>query len=41
MRHGALLIPRPALVLQPADEVLVVVHTFQAPELAALLGEPA
>jgi trk system potassium uptake protein TrkA len=41
IRHGTLLIPRPALVLQPADEVLAVVHTSQAPELAALLGEPA
>jgi trk system potassium uptake protein TrkA len=41
IRHGALLIPRPALVLQAADEVLAVVHTSQAPQLAALLGEPA
>jgi trk system potassium uptake protein TrkA len=41
IRQGTLLIPRPALVLQPADEVLAVVHTSQAPQLAALLGEPA
>jgi trk system potassium uptake protein TrkA len=41
IRHGTLLIPRPTLVLQPADEVLAVVHTSQAPQLAALLGEPA
>jgi trk system potassium uptake protein TrkA len=38
IRHGALLIPRPDLVLQPADEVLAVVHASQAPQLAALLG---
>jgi trk system potassium uptake protein TrkA len=41
IRHGALLIPRPDLVLQPADEVLAVVHASQAPQLAALLGCPA
>ena len=41
IRHGALLIPRPDLVLQPADEVLAVVHTSQAPQLAAILGCPA
>jgi trk system potassium uptake protein TrkA len=41
IRHGALLIPRPTLVLQQADEVLAVVHTSQAPQLAALLGAPA
>jgi trk system potassium uptake protein TrkA len=41
IRHGALLIPRPDLVLQPADEVLAVVHASQAPRLAALLGCPA
>jgi trk system potassium uptake protein TrkA len=38
IRRGALLIPRPDLVLQPADEVLAVVHASQAPQLAALLG---
>jgi trk system potassium uptake protein TrkA len=41
IRRGALLIPRPDLVLQPADEVLAVVHTSQASQLAALLGCPA
>ena len=41
IRRGALLIPRPDLVLQPADEVLAVVHASQAPQLAALLGCPA
>jgi len=40
IRHGQLLIPRPDLVLQPADEVLAVVHAIQAPQLAALLGCP-
>jgi hypothetical protein len=40
IRSGALLIPRPDLVLQPADEVLAVVHASQAPQLAALLGCP-
>ena len=41
IRDGQLLIPRPDLVLQPADEVLAVVHASQAPQLAALLGRPA
>jgi trk system potassium uptake protein len=41
IRRGALLVPRPDLVLQPADEVLAVVHASQAPQLAALLGCPA
>ena len=41
IRSGQLLIPRPDLVLQPADEVLAVVHASQAPHLAALLGCPA
>jgi trk system potassium uptake protein TrkA len=41
IRRGALLIPRPDLVLQPADEVLAVVHTSQSSQLAALLGCPA
>ena len=40
IRSGQLLIPRPALVLQPADEVLAVVHASQAAHLAALLGYP-
>ena len=40
IRSGHLLIPRPALVLQPADEVLAVVHASQAAHLAALLGYP-
>src|SRR5262252_3376985 len=41
IRRGQLLIPRPDLVLQPADEVLAVVHASQATHLAALLGCPA
>src|SRR5215475_9759971 len=41
IRRGQLLIPRPDLVLQPADEVLAVVHASQAPQLASLLGCPA
>ncbi len=38
IRKGRLLIPRPDLVLQPADEVLAVVHAQDAAALAALLG---
>jgi trk system potassium uptake protein TrkA len=38
IRKGELLIPHPDLVLQPADEVLAVVHAAQLPRLAALLG---
>jgi len=41
IRGGQLLIPRADLVLQPADEVLAVVHASQAAHLAALLGCPA
>jgi trk system potassium uptake protein TrkA len=41
IRRGQLLIPRPDLVLQPADEVLAVVYASQAPQLASLLGCPA
>ena len=41
IRGGQLLIPRADLVLQPADEVLAVVHASQAAHLAALLGRPA
>jgi len=41
IRSGQLLVPRPDLVLQPADEVLAVVHASQAAQLAALLGCPA
>jgi trk system potassium uptake protein TrkA len=41
IRGGQLLIPRADLVLQPADEVLAVVHASQAANLAALLGRPA
>jgi trk system potassium uptake protein TrkA len=41
IRGGRLLIPRGDLVLQPADEVLAVVHASDAPALAALLGPPA
>lgn len=38
IRQGALVIPRPDVVLQPDDEVLALVHTTQAPTLAGLLG---
>jgi trk system potassium uptake protein TrkA len=38
IRKGQLLIPRPDLVLQPADEVLAVVHAAQLARLAALIG---
>jgi trk system potassium uptake protein TrkA len=41
IRRGQLLVPRPDLVLQPADEVLAVVHASQAAHLEALLGCPA
>ena len=41
IRSGRLLVSRPDLVLQPADEVLAVVHASQAAQLAALLGCPA
>ena len=38
IRGGQLLIPRPDVVLQPADEVLAVVHADDAARLASLLG---
>jgi trk system potassium uptake protein TrkA len=38
IRKGQLIIPRGDTVLQPADEVLAVVHASQAARLAALLG---
>ena len=38
IRKGQLIIPRGDVVLQPADEVLAVVHAAKAAELAALLG---
>jgi trk system potassium uptake protein TrkA len=38
IRKGELLIPHPDLVLQPADEVLALVHAAQLPRLAALFG---
>jgi trk system potassium uptake protein TrkA len=41
IRKGQLLIPRPDLVLQPADEVLAVVHASQLSALAHLLGRRA
>jgi trk system potassium uptake protein TrkA len=41
IREGQLLIPRADLVLQPADEVLALVHASQAEHLAALLGRAA
>jgi trk system potassium uptake protein TrkA len=41
LREGQLLIPRAELVLQPADEVLALVHASQVTQLAALLGRAA
>jgi trk system potassium uptake protein TrkA len=41
IRRGELLVPRPDLILQAADEVLAVVHASQTSQLAALLGHPA
>ncbi len=38
IREGNLIIPRGDVVLQPADEVLAVVHSSQAAALASLLG---
>ncbi|MCX7782472.1 MAG: TrkA family potassium uptake protein [Meiothermus sp.] len=38
LRGGELLLPKPELVLRPGDEVLAVVHSDHAAELAALLG---
>jgi len=38
IRKGQLIIPRGGLVLQPADEVLAVVHASQLVQFAALLG---
>jgi len=38
IRKGQLMIPRGNMVLQPADEVLAVVHAAQAVQLAAILG---
>jgi trk system potassium uptake protein TrkA len=38
MRKGELIIPRGDTVLEPADEVLAVVHTSQLDQLALLLG---
>jgi trk system potassium uptake protein TrkA len=38
IREGQLLIPRADLMLQPADEVLALVHASQVEQLAALLG---
>lgn len=39
IRKGRLIIPHGDTVLQPADEVLAVVHVSQAAQLAAILGE--
>jgi trk system potassium uptake protein TrkA len=41
IRKGQLIIPHGGLVLQPADEILAVVHTDDAPTLAALLSKTA
>jgi trk system potassium uptake protein TrkA len=39
IRKGRLIIPRGDTVLQPADEVLAVVHASQVAQLAAVLGK--
>jgi trk system potassium uptake protein TrkA len=41
IRKGQLIIPHSDTVLQPADEVLAVVHASQVSALAALLGAPS
>jgi trk system potassium uptake protein TrkA len=41
IRQGELIIPRGDTVLQPADEVLAVVHAAQLNQLAAVLGRAA
>ena len=38
IRKGQLIIPRGEVILNPADEVLAVVHSSQVAQLAALLG---
>ena len=38
MRKGELIIPKGDVVLQPADEILAVVHSSEAATLASLLG---
>ncbi len=40
IRGGKLIIPHGDTVLEPADEVLAVVHTSEAAQLAAILGKP-
>ncbi|MCC6956218.1 MAG: TrkA family potassium uptake protein [Anaerolineales bacterium] len=40
IRKGELIIPRGNTVLQPADEILAVVHSEEKPHLAALLEPP-
>ena len=38
IRKGKLTIPHGDLVLQPADEILAVIHSDEIPQLAAILG---
>lgn len=38
LRKGELIIPKGDVVLQPADEILAIVHSREAAELASLLG---
>ena len=40
IRNGELTIPRGDVVLQPADEILAVIHSDEIPQLASLLGRP-
>src|SRR5574341_396261 len=40
IRKGELTIPRGDVVLQPADEILAVIHSDEIPQLAVILGPP-
>lgn len=40
IRRGELIIPKGDVVLQPADEILAVVHSSESATLASLLGPP-
>jgi trk system potassium uptake protein TrkA len=41
IRKGQLIIPHGDLILEPADEVLAVVHSSQVNQLASILGRGA
>jgi trk system potassium uptake protein len=38
IRKGELIIPKGDVILQPADEILAVVHSSESAALASLLG---